>query len=257
MTWNTAWTYEIANHQTAVAQGIVPNATPVEKFGKNDAIGSSLETIWDGGGIYNYPAADNVSLSISSDTAADTSREYTVIGLDTDFVRQTEIVTTDATDAQTETAVDGTWSRVYRVYNSGATSAAGAVYVYDASSDVVAGVPSDAAKIHATVMTLQQQTLMCVYTIPATETGYLYNLYVIGTTPVAAVTHIQLAVREFGGVFRALHDVSVTQGAEWQHEFHLPLSLPSKSDVELRCSASTGSRVFSGGFSIMCQAPPN
>ena len=230
--------------------GNIEGVTVINKFGKNAAVASTIETVWDQGGMYTTPASDNVSLSISTDDNANT-HEMTVIGLDASFVEQTKTVTLAG---ETKTAIDGTWARVFRAYNSSATSSAASsvIYIYDtATATVTAGVPQTATKIHAVVQAAEEQTLMAVYTIPANKTGYMCSVYGMSTTPAAAEFEIHISARESGGVYRTLHDAHITQVPQHQYTFALPLKLAAKTDIEVRAACSTGSRVVSAGFTII------
>jgi len=220
----------------------------MEKFGKNSAVGSSAETLWDQGGLYTTPAGDSVTLGISSDDNADTM-EITVIGLDENFLEQSEAITLTGT---TKAVLTKTWSRVFRLRNESATAiqTSAVIYVYDTTDTVTAGVPQTAAKIHGTLTAAENSSLMALYTIPANKTGYLYGFWMASTTPAAATFEGHVAVRKFGVVYQTWFDIHADSIPHMQHEFKFPIELPAKTDIELRVSASSGSRVASGGFTI-------
>ena len=172
MGWTSADHRAEQRHQDRPTEGI-------HKFGHNSAVGTSEEDIWDGAsdaGTRTMIAAGAtgaaVTLKISSSDTND-AMDITVEGLGPLFVAQSKTVTLNGF---VETAIDGTWSRVYRAYQAtGTADIAGDVYIYedDATTN---GVPDTATKIRAKILQGENQTLMAAYTIPAGMKGYVSHI---------------------------------------------------------------------------------
>ena len=75
------------NFALNLARGKVRGTSYVEKFGRNSSVATSIETIWDHGGIYEYltsATAVYVYSANANDGLTETgARKVTVQGLDT------------------------------------------------------------------------------------------------------------------------------------------------------------------------------
>jgi len=205
------------------------------KYGYNPLIINVNETIWDGGGIYAYPAAAAtmyVSSSSANDDAAGTgARTIFVQGLDANY---DEISETVIMDGQTQVATANEYLRVYRAYvltaGSGATNA-GDIYV--GTSGESSGVPTGA--FYAKITAGEAQTLMAVWTVPRGHTFYLTNgtaTHGTGTSGGVFMT-IRFMTRELGSVFRTATKIDIVE-SEVLFPFTFPLRIPEKTDLEVR-----------------------
>ena len=204
------------------------------KYGYNPLIINVNETIWDGGGIYSYPAAAAtmyVSSSSTNDDAAGTgARTVFIQGLDANYDEISETVTMDG---QTQVATANEYLRVYRAYvvtaGSGGTNA-GSIYI--GTSGESSGVPT--GTYYARISVGEGQTLMAVYTVPRGHTFYLTNgTATHGTDTSGAYMTIRFMIRAFGGAFRTATKVDIT-GSEILFPFTFPLRIPEKTDIEVR-----------------------
>jgi hypothetical protein len=214
----------------------------VNKFGQNPDIDTSEEVVWDYGGEYNWQAAA-VTHYVSSDNALDTT-EITVEGLDANYETVEESI-----DLQGTTFVPLTTSfiRVFRAYNSSATEWVGNAYV--SSSNVGAGgIPTDTTKIHVFIRPAYQQTMMCVYTVPADHIGWIVSIRCSRDRSIAAVLTYQIVKRDFGKIWRTQWLHTTADGDFIQLSF--PIRLAAKTDIELRCVASTTNVPVAAGFEI-------
>jgi hypothetical protein len=226
-----------------VARGQIQGHKTLFKFGNNDDIDGSLETIWSQGGLYAYPAAATVmkvSSSSNDDDAAGTgARTVTVSGLDANY---NEVSETVELDGQTEVLTTTQFIRVSRAFvvtaGSGGT-AAGTIYV--GTGMVTAGVP---ATIYAVITLGDNQTTMAVWTVPAG-----YTLYITGGTFSAASNNAaqyvlgEFVIRPFGGVFRLAADITVNSNV-FRYDWEIPLAIPEKTDIEARAIALSGSNFY-------------
>lgn len=204
------------------------------KYGYNPLIINVNETIWDGGGLYAYPASA-AKMYVSSSSTADTSagtgaRTVTFQGLDANYEEVSETVTLTG---QTQVETDTLFLRVFRGFvetaGSGGTNA-GDIYIGTSGSSV--GVPTGA--FYAKITAGEAQTLMAVYTVPAGQTFYIANgTATHGTDTAGAFMTIRFMIRPFGGVFRTAVKIDVT-GSELLFPFQYPLRLPEKTDLEVR-----------------------
>lgn len=205
------------------------------KYGYNSDIINVNETVWDGGGIYSYPAAAAVvyvSSSSTNDTSAGTgARTVFIQGLDSNYLPLSETVTLNG---QTQVSTSGSFLRVFRAYvvtaGSGGTNA-GDIYV--GTTGASSGVPT--GTFYAKIAAGEGQTLMAVYTVPAGKTLYISEgiaTHGTGTSGGVYMT-IRFMVRPYGGVMRTQVKVDVVE-SQIYYPFAYPITVSEKSDIEVR-----------------------
>jgi len=59
----------------AIQKGIINNFSGVQKFGYNASVGTSFETIWDGGGDYTFLTVAGTATATSSNTSSDNNHK--------------------------------------------------------------------------------------------------------------------------------------------------------------------------------------
>jgi len=225
------------------ARGKLRNAFHVHKFGRNTAPANGVEeTVWDGSTLYPWSTwqiggADTVYLKSSA--TGDESKTIFIQGLDADFNLQSETVTLDAADSTVGVASANTYVRLFRMYNSSSTPIVGDISALYGSAGGV-----EVAKI----LIGQEQTLMCVYTIPAGHTAYLMKYDFSGSANSAIASRLLFC--EPNGVFRIQHSGAV-YGGQYDYEFQIPLAIPEKTDIDMRLTASTGAAVLSANFNLL------
>jgi hypothetical protein len=237
-----------------IAKGNLANHTAVNKFGRNGAVGSSAEPVWDFSATYDYLADDTfATMYISSDNSADQGLTYSVTGIDSDYNYSTVTVTTDGSDGTTFVALasgadDDQWWRVFRAVNTSGTAAQGNIYISKDNTDVGGnGIPDDTSDIQAQILIGNEQTLMALWTSPVDFTSYLTLYY--ASTSSSKVTNIYLFVRPFGGVFNMKHVISINAN-HISHEFSFPLVINGKSDIKVEADAAGGGGVVDAGFDL-------
>lgn len=218
------------------------------KFGFNSVVGTSNETIWDGGGLYAYPAAAAVmyvSSSSTNDAAAGTgARTIQIEGLDVNYEQITETVTLNG---QTQVATTKEFLRVFRAYvataGSGGT-AAGDIYI--GTTGASSGVPT--GTYYAKITLGENQTLMAVYTVPANHTLYVGRGSIsTGTENANKFIKGRFAIRTLGGVFRTQTVVTLSNGFI-DFDWEIPLGIPEKTDIEARAISSSGDQAVAATF---------
>ena len=151
-----------------ISKGAIAGTTQVNKFGRNTAVGTTEEDIWDGGGTYTWPTSASIThLRSAVDSAATRGKTVEIQGLDTNWELTTQTATTDGTNSTTEVALTTALRRVFRMKNTSDT---------DFDQNVQVG-PTGFATIGAQITNGFNQTLMALYTIPAGYTGYLTNVW--------------------------------------------------------------------------------
>ena len=188
------------------------------------------ETKWDGSSPYPYPSNTGTSIELVS-TDAEDDQDIFIHGLDQNFNLKEATATLNGT---TPVSVSGTWTRVFRAYNTGSTNIVGDVSIRD--SAII-------SEVYAQILDGNNQTLMSIYTIPADCTGYLIKYKASAFNPQSASTigyTLQMKVREFGKVFRVQSITSVTTNSESVHHFPFPIKLEPKSDIIFNVVSANG-----------------
>lgn len=234
-----------------VSKGNIKGHSIIHKFAHNpDIDAGDTEDIWDFGGTYTY-LTTGTTLYASSSSAADT-QVMTIQGLDSNYREQTIEVTLQG---QTKVEIDGTWIRVFRMKNDGATNMAGIVYVYE-DDTLTNGVPDTDSKVKAQINNGFNQTLMSHYCAPANRHGYLFQGYASlafdpGFFSTTAVATIDFKARAFGGVFQTKEFVSISNGHYFLLPFPIPLMFPPKTDFKVKATSSTANVGISIGYDIL------
>lgn len=225
-----------------VAKGRIQDHSLVFKYGRtpdldiNDAP-ADVWTYADTAADYTYPIVP-VPNFISSSNNADTT-EVTVEGLDADWKPQTATVTL-AGNTKTEIGTGLTWMRVFRAYNSGSSSIAGTVYVYEDDTTTTPGVPDDPTKVKAQILAIDQQTYMALYTVPDGHTAYFLGGAISLITGAAASKSatVELMTTNGNGIFlsKELIELVSNGSSTFNQDLHAlgPLAIPARTDVKAR-----------------------
>ena len=218
-----------------VARGQIPGHTQLHKFGAVPALSiNTTGTVWDiNDTLYPWSSwATAGTLTVDRASASDAAKTITIIGLDANYVEQSENVTlTTATGNPTTKS----FIRVYRAY------------MYNGSATNVGNIDiKKGATTVARITANKGQTLMGVYTVPAGYTAYL-SQGVMSVQSGADATG-DFFVR-YGGetAFRIAHTFEVAS-AEYFYAFHVPFPLPEKSDVDIRASVRSNNARCTAAF---------
>lgn len=157
-----------------IARGTISGMSGINKFGANPDVttASDPEDLWDGGTLYVNPTTarlHDVTSTSDQDLITGTgARTIRITGLDSAWAIQTEDLTLTGSAAATTAS---TYTRVYRAYvltsGSGQTNA----------GDISITAQTDSS-ISAQILTGEGQTLMAVYSVPASKAAYLVSSYV-------------------------------------------------------------------------------
>jgi len=205
----------------------------IHKFGSNPNIKSSglsvtsPETIWDGSNEYTFPSDDGEVMEVVSSNNTD-NQNIVIQGLDENFLDKTW---TGTLAGQTPVNI-GTWTRIFRAYNDGNANFLGNITIKKDGGSI------DYVKI----LDGNNQTLMCVYTIPADKIGYLTKYSLSAQKPSSSSINFtaQIRTREFGKVFRVREIVSFGTDHDTQRSLDFPTKLQPKTDIIFNIVDSDG-----------------
>ena len=223
-----------------VARGQIPGHYSIHKFGYNPNIGTGTETVWAQGGLYVYPTSAStmyISSSSTADTAAGTgARTATVSGLDANFDQISETV---SLNGQAGVQLNGAlnWYRVNRIVVNTAGSGganAGVLYV-GTEATPSGGVPTNK---YATVAIGDNQTLMCLWTVPRGYTAYLHQKDVSSSSSASKFAIFSLLSRPDNGVFNIKDRVLLANNSTAIFYWN-PIKFTEKTDIEVRAQADS------------------
>ena len=213
-----------------LSQGELQGASFIDKFGYNDQVGTAYETVWSGSNIYTYIETAGTAVVTSSNTSDEHGGTVLVQGLDADYNEVEETLTIGGA------AGSVSFYRVFRASletaNTGDTN----------SGTITVTVDSKSAAI---IDPGYGQTLMALYTIPKGKTGFLFQIDV-GNSKQTGI-EVQVVVRNgvTNGVWNTKAFITAREGFA-EKNFHIPLTIPQKHDIEMRVKGSAVSQVSSG-----------
>jgi len=220
----------------SVSEGKVLGYSTLGKFGYNPAIATTTdpETVWEGGGVYNYSTTADIQ-SLASDNALDT-QSIKIQGLD---ILGRESIQTYTLTGTTRVALDPLLYRVYRMENMGTTDLAGTIFCYTGTGAVPA---IGDAEVKALIDNGNNQTLMALSTVPLGKVGFLYRgeggLSFSAGPQATDYANVEYRTRLKGGVFKIQKRVSIiTTGTSiFQDALSFPVPLPALTDIEIYVS---------------------
>ena len=231
------------SHALEASKGNIPGHTPLYKFGFNDDVNGTEETIWMAGGIYAFPT-DVAILRVTSDNAADASagtgaRTITIEGLDANYNEVSEDLTMNG-PGPVDTAQ--TFIRVNRVFvktvGTSGYNVGRITLVHQGTGTLVV----------ATVAPEMSQTQQAVYTVPASKTLYLDDISFSSAMSIANKrAQVRAITRDFGGAFRTRY-IDVLQSSQLITKFEYPLALLEKTDILLDAVTDSTNNEISGSF---------
>lgn len=230
----------LPNYGLGVAKGQFDDITHIHKFGAVPAMSQNQTgTIWDvDDTTYPWSSFDTAgTLSIPAVNASDNGKSIVLVGLDNDYLELTETVTVSSSGATTTTQ---SFKRIFRAYvTNGSVTNVGDIVVQKGGTTV------------ATIKAGKAQTLMAVYTVPAGKTGYL--LKGVATCQAGADATGDMFVRYFGqDSFRVGHTFEVSgTGGQYNYDFGVPVKIPAKSDIDIRCSVRSNNARVTAAFDII------
>jgi hypothetical protein len=230
-----------------VSRGQIQGHERICPFGLNSDISTSLETVWQEGGAYTFPAAATVMTVSSSSTDDDGSpagtgaRTVVVEGLNASYAEISETITMNGTTAVNTV---NSYLRVNKMYVATGGTTAGAVgNIYIGTGTVTTGKPAVVYNMMG-IGTNTSESL--IYTVPAGSTAYLLNFAVSSSNSTAnASTSFRVTICPNGGVFQIANLVRVAGNGSYSCEAIYPFPVPEKSDINVLAAASAGNSAVS------------
>ena len=232
------------DYSISISSGNLEGVAYIEKFGMNEDVDSTKETIWDGGALYDYltaPETVSVTSSSGNDSASGTgARTVEVQGLDADYNLVTESLTVGGPAGSQQ------FLRVFRVLvvTSGTLGTnAGVISVTST------GTAKTLAKIVVSGGSGLGQTFMALYTVPAGKTAYLTQ-WTVGSGKQNTDAICFLACRPFGGSWNSKDVITVSATTSFKN-YTIPMMFEEKADIEIRGYSSTNNSLVSSTFNLI------
>ena len=161
----------------AVAQGKVPGVTGLSISGYRLSSGTGFLPAWEDGAYVYFPSAQVVR--VWSDSASDTNVSVLIVGLDANYVQQTETVV--LTNGATGVLTTKQFLRINSISLTRAPNNVGLIHAGNSGKTITLAYIGTTANYSA------GRSQMTVYTVPAGYTFYLTqsNWYINSTQPAA------------------------------------------------------------------------
>lgn len=234
---------------------VADKAKSLNKFGDNDSVGSSFETVMtlQGSEINETYVTTNIIDSIVSSSTSDTSQTITIEGHTIDGSGNLTFVAQDANlNGQNEVALTTPLARATRAYvkssgtfNSTPSALVGQVSIYDNTGGISAGVPSTASATKLIIYAGATQTEKCATATSSQDYWFIkYFSAAIGDSGASAnYVTVRIETRDIanGGPFRPLgRDIVLVPGLVGRTlEFSPMLIVPKNHDIRVRAKTDT------------------
>ncbi|WP_457635792.1 hypothetical protein [Persephonella sp.] len=229
------------------ARGTISKHKAVNVFGHNLTVGTTSETIWEGGGLYSYLTTAS-TLKISSSDINDTvngtgARTLLIEGLDGDYKEISEAVNLNG---QTPVNTSNSYLRIHKMtVKSAGSNGSNIGTVYAGTGTVTSGVP---ANVYAQIGIGENKTLICIYTIPAGKTGYVCSM--LASSDSQKTTEVNIVIRNFGEVFREEAEYHFYQDTI-NGLSNMYIEVPEKSDIEVRAKVGATTAEIASEFCVI------
>ncbi len=198
-------------------------------------IASTPEDVWDGGGVYPFPASaielNAISSSVNDAAAGTGARTIRVEYLDSDYKEQEVDITMNGT---TQVLTGKNALRVIRAF----VLTAGSAESNDGNIDI-----RHTTTVIGQIGALNGHTLMAIYTVPADVQATLIKITGLVALGVSGnEAQIQFQVREKDGAWRALMVLHCVLNAPDIVDFSQARSItlkpiPARSDIRMRVTS--------------------
>ena len=204
----------------------------------------------------NTNLINRVSSSSTSNTQEVVIEGHTASGSGTDL-QLTFVTQTVTLNGQTPVELTTPLARATRIYNNSSTNLAtnSAVYVYQSTSAVSAGVPSDATKVHVVMDQANNDNTSnkCATAFSNVDYGLITQAYLGIDQKTAANADFRLKIRLPGKLFRTQWEIplqSAANASTW-FDFRPFIIVPKNSDVIITAKTSTNNVSVSAGFNAL------
>jgi hypothetical protein len=214
----------------SIQRGDINNFSGIQKFGYNSSVGTSFETIWDGGGDYTFITSAGTATATSSNTGADNTGTVEIQGLDSNYDLATETLTIGGSASSTS------FIRVFRakMINANTGDANVGTITITVSSTTV-----------AQIQPTYGQTLMSVYTVPRKCQAYLVQMDIGSSKDLENEIILRIKGIDNGNSWNTRSFIT-TRGGFVEKNFAVPEIIQPKTDIEMRAKSSATSSISSG-----------
>ena len=237
-----------------VSKGNVDGSSIVCKFGSNPDIQNAItyEDIWDGGSTTDWapPTIARLHNLVSTDVADDVggagAEIVEVQGLDSAYALQTENVDLNGTS---NVATANTYTMIHRMRVMQSNNGANDTYNV---GNITATAQTDGT-ITAQISVGNNQTLMAIYQIPASKTGYLAKFW--GTLSGKSSANVSLRLWTKGDnepwQLKETVEISGSASSIIQVDHRLMASYGAKTIIKMDASSDTNSTGVGAGFDLL------
>jgi hypothetical protein len=229
----------VHDYSHGVANGDLPGFG-LNKFGMNDDVGATFETVWDGNAPYVWPTTATVVNVVggAQDVLTTGTGAWTVEiqGLDANYALQTETVNMAGAAGVNTT---NTFIRLFRMK------------VLTAGTDGTnnAAITATINGTNAAIITAGYgQTLMALWTVPDGYNARLFRWYA-STSVATKANETRIRVREFGGAWQTKRTIHIN-GNSVDQIWSFPLLVGAKADIEVQSMATVGGGDCAAGFDL-------
>ena len=237
--WDEAWELNVSRDK-------VRGAFHVIKFGNNDDVDGSLETIWDAGGLYTYlttAATVTVTSTDSDDSETGTgARTITVEGLDANYDLVSETLTVGGSAGTTE------FLRVFRAF----VATSGSTGSNEGTISVTSGATVSCTNSYCRFPNCKWKAsniYRILYTVPAGYTGYIFD-WNVSTAKADGDVFLLKRGHNDNGTWRA-QDTIHTNSNDVERSYKFPLKIEQKADIEVRALSPTNNMKCAATFCIL------
>ena len=235
----------------AIAKKEIHKHDVVHKFGNSESIGAAGQTLWTGTNSYYTYLGSCQQLRVTSTNSVDGAgttgaQVVTLFGLDEDFNEQQEVIELNGITPVTTVNCYCRMNRI--VVNSAGPLGwnAGEIWATDLNTAYAnSGEPTfKLAHVH----TGNNQTLMCLWTVPADKLALIPDIQVSGNKNKGV--DWELVARPFGEVFQVKLHHHLFQQA-YQFHYKVPIRFEAKTDLEMRVRSDASNTEVSGQFCVI------
>ena len=219
----------------SIQRGDINNFSGIQKFGYNASVGTSFETIWDGGGDYTFITSAGTATATSSNTD-DNTGTVEIQGLDSNYDLATETLTIGGSAGSTS------FIRVFRakMINANTGDANVGTITITVSSTTV-----------AQIQPTYGQTLMAVYTVPRKHQAYLVQKDIGSSKDLENEIKFRIKEIDNGNVWNTRSFITA-RGGFVEKNYAVPEIIGPKTDIEMRAKSSATSSI-SAGFELILE----
>lgn len=224
-----------------IAEGNVPDHSPVRAFGYNGNVPITWETVHVASTLRHYLTAAE-QLQVASTDADDDgaplgngARTIVISGLDTNYEALNEVVTMNGL-VNVTTAASFLRVQSVTVMTAGTTGYNEGVITVSNNADTI---------VMDQIEVQENATLSAAYTVPADNTAYVTQA--MATESSSKGCQFGFWIRPFGGLWIMKRSI-VLLDSSIVLSMTMPMKLPAKTDIEIRAQAIQAGAIVTAGF---------